>query len=152
MTTEQQPVKRYMYRICTQVNPTDDVIIRNLCLRDDDTMRRIVSRMVQCPLEELSFCEVHKHDTEAKTAAIVIDTKKPWPKGVAIRTMNSISVRPKNMDEEEIREMVNKFFEKNEAENREAMRSLATTSVPALPPPPPNPTTIPLTRYTLKVA
>lgn len=149
--SEAKPIdmqERMIYRICTQISEGNPLVIRTLMLKDDDTMRRVLQNIVGCPLDKLNFCEVHRHNKKDNTVAIVIPCDKPIPTGVPIQTYH-LSLRLKKESEEEVRNTLNTFFEGNEP---------VPLTVPALPAPvvqeekPPTPGTIPLKRYSTKVA
>lgn len=149
MTTVVTPDRkdRFLYRVCTQVNSDSDLVIRTLCLPDDDAMKSVLTHITGHPLERLNFVEVHRHDRNSNNVAVVIESDKPFPTKVKIRTYD-MSVRLKTDSEEETRKVINEFFERN------VPQVANNQPVPALPPPErlATPGTIPLKRYTLKVA
>lgn len=146
MTTTHTPrTDRFLYRVCTQVNKDSDLVIRTLCLPDDEAMMSVLTHITGHSLAELNFVEVHRHDRTSNNVAVVIHSDKPFPTKVKIRTYD-MSARIKSDDPEETRKAVNEFFERNQP-------------VPLLPAPADKeepkaatPGTIPLKRYTLKVA
>lgn len=144
------------YRCCTQKEPGDPVIVRELHSDTDEMVFTMLPKITGKALEHLAFCEIHRRDPGTNNVSIVLQDNREFPKGKIIDYTGRTSMRlpstaDKDKTEDEIRDELNQFFENNKPVEKVEGKPHIRLALPA-PDKLPNPHTIPFTRYKLKVA